>query len=61
LLVVPLLPPGTAHNIVHSSVWHNVQSLQSGIVALSALVCLLFLLLQRPKNHDDKHGKKHKG
>lgn len=61
LLVVPLLPPGLHYNIVHSSLWQNIQTYESGIVALSTLICLIFLLLSRPKHHgDDKHGKKHK-
>lgn len=61
LLVVPLLPPGLAHNIVGSSLWDQVQRAQDLIVGSSALVCLLVLWLQRPKTgHDDKHhGKKH--
>lgn len=62
LLVVPLLPSGQAHNVMQTSTWHNIQQFESGIVALSALVCLFFLLLQRPKgSSEDKHGKKHKG
>ena len=62
LLVVPRLSPGLAQNIMGSSLWVSIQELQSGIVALSALICLLFLWLQRPKHHSDeeKHGKKHK-
>jgi hypothetical protein len=63
LLVVPQLPPGVAHNIIHTSLWVNIQELQSGIVAISTLICLLFLWMQRPKHHgdDEKKGKKHKG
>ena len=62
LLAVPLLPPGLAHNIVHSSLWAQVQRAEDLIVGGSALVCLLVLWLQRPKTgHTDgkKHGKKH--
>lgn len=55
LLVVPLLPPGTAHNIIDSSLWSEVQKAQALIVGSSALVCLLVLWLQRPKA-----GHKHK-
>ena len=63
LLVVPLLPPGLAYNIINSPLWSQVQKAQDLIVGGSALVCLLVLWLQRPKTgHDDKkHGKKHKG
>jgi len=63
LLVVPLLPPGLAHNIVASNLWSQAQKAQDLIVGGSALVCLLVLWLQRPKTgHDEgKRGKKHKG
>jgi len=60
LLVVPLLPPGLGHNLMGSSLWQSIQQFQSGIVALSTLICLFFLWLQRPKKPDEKHGKKHK-
>ncbi|HUP26596.1 MAG TPA: hypothetical protein VM124_03065 [Candidatus Limnocylindrales bacterium] len=60
LLVVPLLPPGTSHNIVISPLWHQVQNAQSTIVGASAVVCLLVLWLQRPTTGSNKH-KKHKG
>ncbi|HYH36455.1 MAG TPA: hypothetical protein VD706_03075 [Candidatus Saccharimonadales bacterium] len=58
LLVVPLLPPGTAYNIIDSSLWSEVQKAQPLIVGSSALVCLLVLWLQRPKaggHHKRKH------
>ena len=58
LLIVPLLPPGTTHNVVHSSLWNQVQNAQTTIVSLSTLMCLLVLWLQRPKA-GEKHGKKH--
>jgi hypothetical protein len=60
LLIVPLLPPGTAHNIIDSSLWTQVQRAQVLIVGASALVCLLVLWLQRPKT-GGKHRKHHKG
>jgi hypothetical protein len=60
LLVVPLLPPGLSHNIVHSSLWNQLQNAENLIVGASALVCLLVLWLQRPQA-GGKHGKKHKG
>lgn len=61
LLVVPLLPPGLSHTIVTSSSWAKIEQLQSAIVLSSAVLCLLFLLMQRPKHGggDEKHGKKH--
>lgn len=60
LLVVPLLPPGLATNIVASSLWTQVQNAQNLIVGTSALVCLLVLWMQRPKTGgEEKHGGKH--
>jgi hypothetical protein len=60
LLVVPLLPIGITKNITASQTWHQVQDLQAMIVGVSALLCLFFLWLQRPKSHkDEKHSKTH--
>ena len=60
LLVVPLLAPGLAHNIVASPLWHQAVRAQDLIVGASALVCLLVLWLQRPKTGGEgKHGKHH--
>ena len=61
LLVVPLLSPAVSANIINSSLWQSMQSLQSSIVAASTLICLLFLWLQRPKHSSEKGGKHHKG
>jgi hypothetical protein len=58
LLIVPLLPPGTAHGIIGSSLWSDVQKTQALIVGSSALVCLLVLWLQRPKTGG--HKRRHK-
>lgn len=58
LLIVPLLPAGTANPIIHSAIWKQGQKLQDLIVGVSALVSLFFLWLQRPKA-GDKHEKKH--
>ncbi len=55
LLIVPLLPPGAAHNIIGSSLWDQVQKAQVLIVGASALVCLLVLWLQRPKAGKRRH------
>jgi hypothetical protein len=57
LLVVPLLPPGLAHNVVGSPLWNQVTQVQDLIVGASALVCLLVLWLQRPKSAGSKHNK----
>jgi hypothetical protein len=59
LLIVPLLPPGTTHNVTGSELWAHVQSAQVLIVTVSTLMCLLVLWLQRPKAGEGKHGKKH--
>lgn len=56
LLVVPLLPPGAAHNIIVSPLWTDVQKAQALIVGGSAVICLLVLWLQRPKT-GHKHRK----
>lgn len=60
LLVVPLLPPGLAHNIVRTDLWDQLTKAQSVIIGGSAIICLLVLWLQRPKT-EGKHHKKHKG
>lgn len=58
LLIVPLLPGGVSHDIVHSPLWSQVQKTQDLIVGMTALVCLLVLWLQRPKTGaEGKHGK----
>jgi hypothetical protein len=61
LLVVPLLPSNLSATITSSSLWGTIQQFHAGIVALAAVICLLFLWSQRPKHQvDEKHGKKHK-
>lgn len=68
LLVVPHFTPGLQAAIQSTMVWHQVQGLQTIIIGLSAIVCLFFLWLQRPKHksggEDEKghggKGKKHK-
>jgi hypothetical protein len=57
LLAVPQLSPSLSHQITGSNLWGQFQSMQAAIVAAGTLICLLFLWMQRPKNHDDKHGK----
>jgi hypothetical protein len=60
LLAVPLLPPGLSNNIQGLPVWVNTSQLQSGIIATSTLVCLIFLWLSRPKHGGKEHkGKRH--
>lgn len=57
LLVVPLLPSGTAHAIDKMQVWQQAQRLQDLIIGISALVSLLTLWLLRPKQSNEKHAK----
>lgn len=59
LLVIPLLPPGTAENIINSSLWQQVRNAQDMIVGLSALLCLFALWLQRPKAGSHRSKKHH--
>jgi hypothetical protein len=56
LLVVPLLPLGTAQNLINTSLWSQITRVQDVIVGGSALACLGVLWLQRPKT-SGKHGK----
>jgi hypothetical protein len=60
LLIVPLLPGGESFALRGSQSWHVAQQLQSLVLGVSALLCLLFLWMQRPAHHDGKHGKHHK-
>jgi len=60
LLVVPLLSAGLSHNLADASLWRQLQRAQDLIVGSSALICLLVLCLQRPKNSaESKHAKHH--
>lgn len=59
LLAVPLLAPGLSNAIQALPVWVNTQQLQSGIIAASTLVCLIFLWMARPKGGGEKHKGKH--
>jgi hypothetical protein len=60
LLLVPLLPGGEAYALQHSQAWNQVQQVQALAIGASALLCLLFLWMQRPKGQHGKHGKHHK-
>jgi hypothetical protein len=52
LLVKPLLSPGTIGTINASPLWPQIERLQDLIVGMSALICLFFLWIQRPKVPD---------
>jgi hypothetical protein len=57
LIVVPLLPSGMQHEILASKYWIQLIKVQSLVVAIATLICLLFLWMQRPKH--EKEGKHH--
>lgn len=57
LLVVPLLPEGVSNDILNSDIYSQVKNAQIIIVGGSALVCLIFLWMQRPKSGHSKHKK----
>lgn len=57
LLVVPLLPSGVSYDILNSDIYTQIKKAQVIIVGGSALVCLLFLWMQRPKGGHGKHKK----
>jgi len=57
-LIKPLLSAGTIGTIEASPIWTQIERLQELIVGSSALICLLFLWLQRPKNLE--HNKRHR-
>jgi hypothetical protein len=47
-----------ADSIHASPFWSPIDQAQELIIGVGSLICLFFLWLQRPKNHE--HGKKHK-
>lgn len=51
LLVEPLLSPGLMGTLTASPLWAQIQRSQDLVVGVSALLCLFFLWMQRPK-HD---------
>lgn len=57
LLAVPLLPGDTSRTVMGSPVWAEIGKFQDIVIGASALVCLFALWAQRPKHHDEKHGK----
>lgn len=58
LLAVPLLSSGTTDSIVTLPLWHKLASLQSLVLSVSAMLCLMLLWMQRPKPHKEE-GKHH--
>ncbi len=61
LLSVPLLPGGLTGALLDLSLWRELENLQTLILSISTMLCLLFLWMQRPKHAagDEKHGKHH--
>jgi hypothetical protein len=58
ILIVPLLSDAQVMTVKASTTWHQIENLQALIVGVSALTCLFFIWLQRPKaGHPG--GKKH--
>lgn len=59
LLAVPLLSAGLTGSITREPLWRELENLQTLILSLSTLLCLLFLWMQRPKggHKDEKHHK----
>jgi hypothetical protein len=58
LLVTPLLPAGLQESVTSSSYYGQLTKVQSLVVAVATLICLLFLWMQRPKH---EKGAKHHG
>jgi hypothetical protein len=58
LLAVPLLSAGLTGAITGLTLWHKLVALQSLVLSVTTLLCLLFLWMQRPKTHKDE-GKHH--
>lgn len=57
LLAVPLLSAGLTGSITALPLWRELENLQTLIISISTLLCLLFLWMQRPKaaKEDGKH------
>lgn len=57
LLAVPLLSAGLTGSITQLALWRELENLQTLILSISTLLCLLFLWMQRPASHkqDSKH------
>jgi hypothetical protein len=56
LLAEPLFSPGLRGSIEASQIWHTVQKTEVIVVAVSAILSLFFLWLQRPRApKEEKH------
>ncbi|MDB5181637.1 MAG: hypothetical protein JWP13_400 [Candidatus Saccharibacteria bacterium] len=59
LLAVPLLSAGLTGSITQLALWHELENLQTLILSISTLLCLLFLWMQRPKAQKEDSNKHH--
>lgn len=60
LLAEPLLGAEMRAGIETTPVWFYIQKLQVLVISLGAIFSLMYLWLQRPKGHEEHHGKRHK-
>lgn len=56
LLTVPLLPYNLTSDIMSTTLWRELENLQTLIISVSTLLTLLFLWMQRPRAHHEEHG-----
>lgn len=63
ILVVPVLPVNTAVSIMNGNLWKDVAKYQQIIIALTSLVAVIMVVMQRSKfnmSKDSKHSKSKK-
>ncbi|HSH17840.1 MAG TPA: hypothetical protein VK978_00500 [Candidatus Saccharimonadales bacterium] len=59
LLAVPLLSADLTGSITTLPLWQELENLQTLILSVSTLLCLLFLWMQRPKKASKEEAKHH--
>jgi len=59
LLAVPLLSAGLTGSITGLPLWDTLLSLQTLVLSVTTMLCLLFLWMQRPKRHSEDKDSKH--
>jgi len=59
-LAEPLLGAELRAGIETTAVWSYLQKLEVLVITLGAIFSLLYLWLQRPRHHEEAHGKHHK-
>ena len=60
LLAVPVLAPGLRFTIEGLSIWQNLLRAEDLIIGVTALMSLIYLWTQRPKNRKEESGKRHR-